>query len=178
MSFNTAAAAGVSAASSGVNWAQVAGFATQVVGTYTSAQGAATQARAQNETIAANIAMANAQGASVQRKAAADQQALMRRVSQMKGTQRAAMAARGLDLSEGTPANILASTDLMAQTDLETIKQNALQDAWGYRVQAQGYAAQRKNPQQAAVTSLLTNAPAVASSWLKLRDSLPKSWSF
>lgn len=54
---------------------------------------------------------------------------------QLKGRQRAAMAANGIDLGEGNAAEIQASTEIMKEIDKNQIEQNAIRSAWGYRTQ-------------------------------------------
>lgn len=58
------------------------------------------------------------------------------RAGQMKSTQRAAMAANGIDLGVGNAAEVQASTDIMKEIDKNQIEENALRTAWGYRTQA------------------------------------------
>jgi len=92
----------------------------------------------------------------------------------LKGTQRASMAARGLDLGEGSPLNILTDTDYMGEVDAGIIKDNVAREAWGYRTQGTNYRnnaemlkfrAGMESPGTAAAGTLLTNAGKVASSW-------------
>lgn len=92
----------------------------------------------------------------------------------LKGTQRASLAANGVDLGEGSAAQILTSTDVMGEIDANTIQANAVRSAWGYRTQAVNQSNQALmsrasadaiNPGQSAVTSLLGSAGSVASNW-------------
>jgi len=92
----------------------------------------------------------------------------------LRSTQRASFAARGMALDEGSPLSILQDTEFMGEQDALTIRDNAAREAWGYRVQAGNYAsdaamlssrAEAESPVSAAVTSLLTGAGSVASSW-------------
>jgi hypothetical protein len=59
-----------------------------------------------------------------------------RKGQQTLGTQRAAMAAAGLDISSGSALSILEDTDYFNEADQLTIKSNAAREAWGYKVQA------------------------------------------
>lgn len=81
-------------------------------------------------------------------------------VAQVKGAQRAAMAANGIDLGVGSATDVLASTDLLGDRDKATIMDNALRTAWGYRVEEAQFAAANKSihPGLAAFTSLLGSA--------------------
>ena len=97
-----------------------------------------------------------------------------RQVGQLKGNQIASMAARGLDLGEGTAADVLASTDIMAEYDEKMIQANAQKEAEGFRMMGKNYAGNaallmgrsgRENPLLSGVSSLLTNAGKVAEYW-------------
>lgn len=63
-------------------------------------------------------------------------QASRLRTAALKSRQRVAMAANGIDLSEGTAVNVLASTDYIGEVDANEIRANAVKAAWGYRTQA------------------------------------------
>jgi hypothetical protein len=55
------------------------------------------------------------------------------------GSQRARMAAQGLDLEEDDALAIQQESAEMGAMDAREIKNNAWQEAWGFRVQAQDY---------------------------------------
>lgn len=102
------------------------------------------------------------------------------RAGQMKSAQRAALAANGVDLSVGSAAEIVASTDIMKEIDKNTIEANAVRSAWGYRTQATSLsndalmrrgAADSMSPVSSTINSLLNNAGGVASSWYQMRKS-------
>lgn len=72
---------------------------------------------------------------------ALDQGAQQERVSrlqyaQVKSRQRAAMAANGVALDEGSALRVQSDTDYLSDVDADTIKTNAIRAAWGQRVQA------------------------------------------
>ena len=99
---------------------------------------------------------------------------IQRQAAGLKGEQRAAMAARGLDLTTGTPADIISSTDFMSQLDQTQAEVNAAREAWGYRTQATNFKNEARtgranasaiSPGLAAATSLLGSATTMASSW-------------
>jgi hypothetical protein len=58
------------------------------------------------------------------------------KAGQLKSTQRAAMAANGIDLGDGNAVDVLASTEIMKEVDMNQITANAVRSAWGYRTQA------------------------------------------
>lgn len=97
-----------------------------------------------------------------------------RQAGALKATQQNSMAARGLDVSEGTPLNILDDTDLMMQMDVDTIKQNAAREAWGSRVKGSNSAAnasllmskaQNENPWLIGAGTLMSGLGAVSDRW-------------
>lgn len=102
-----------------------------------------------------------------------EQQRSRLNTAQVKGAQRAAMAANGVDLGSDTPNRVLTSTDLVGEVDAQTIAANALRTAWGYRVQgAQNRAtAGAISPGMSALTSLMGGASQVAGSWYTLNKA-------
>lgn len=154
-----------------------------VAGTVMSAYSAFQGAKQEQEMAKYNAAVArnNAQMAEYQaqdaisrgNKAAEDHS---RKVAALAGTQRASLAGRGLDLSEGTPVDILTDTELLGQYDQNTIKDNAAKEAWGARVQSSNYSAQAGmyktqasniSPLMAAGGSLLGGAASIADKWYR-----------
>lgn len=61
------------------------------------------------------------------------------KTEQVKGAQRAAMGAAGVDSTSGSFANVLLDTATMGEKDAQTIRTNALREAWGYENQAEEY---------------------------------------
>lgn len=97
------------------------------------------------------------------------------------GTQRATLAGRGIDLSEGTSLNILSDTAYLGEQDALTVKDNTAKNVWAAKVQANNdtanagllkMRADSENPMLSGATSLLTGASKVDPKWL------PKSWGF
>lgn len=93
---------------------------------------------------------------------------------QLKSSQRAALGASGVDLGYGSAAELLTSTDLLKEIDMNQLEANALRSAWGYRTEAvnmRGQAAMADvnarsiNPWMSAASSLLGGAGQVATSW-------------
>jgi hypothetical protein len=54
----------------------------------------------------------------------------------LRGEQRVALAASGVDLSSGTPADVIAAEAAMNALDVATLRANAAREAWGFKVQA------------------------------------------
>lgn len=61
---------------------------------------------------------------------------------QTKASQRAALAANGIAVGEGSAAELQASTDIIKEMDVNQIKANATSQAWGYKTQAVNYESQ------------------------------------
>lgn len=59
-----------------------------------------------------------------------------RQVRQTVGAQRAALAAQGVDVNEGSAVDLQAETAGFGALDALTIKNNAYREAWGYKTQA------------------------------------------
>jgi hypothetical protein len=55
------------------------------------------------------------------------------------GAQRAFFASQGVDVNEGSPADVQANTAYLGELDALTIRNNAAREAWGYRAQAVDY---------------------------------------
>lgn len=159
---------------------QIGGGVTSAIGGYFSAatQKATLKGQAAVADTNARIAELGAQSALLQ----GQQQvgALTLRAGQLKSSQRAAMAANGIDLGVGSAVELQASTDIMAQIDKNTIEANAVRSAWGYRTQAVNFqnealtkrtTAGAISPFGAAAGSLLGSAGSVASSWYSLNKS-------
>lgn len=92
----------------------------------------------------------------------------------LKGTQRAALAANGVDLGEGSAAQILAGTDVVGEIDALTIRQATIGAAGDTRMERVNYendartarnTARGINPSSAAFTSLLGSATEIAGKW-------------
>lgn len=162
-------------------WMAVIPLAIAAVGAISSSQAAGKQAAAtqqseqiQAQTQANNATIANWDAADAITRGQQQAQQSQQSTATLASTQRATMAANGVDLTQGSPANILASTKYQGQVDVNTIQANAARQAWGYANQANtatsnsqllSYGASQINPSQAQQTTLLGGAGQVAGSW-------------
>lgn len=135
----------------------------------------------------------NQQRAEWQAKDALDRGAEAERQQRLKvqsalGSQRAAMAANGVDLSSGSPLDILGDTAMYGEMDALTIRSNAEREAYGYRVQSQNFATNAQLSQMrgssaqtagaiGAGSTLLTGAGQAASTWAKFGGSGGSSYT-
>lgn len=97
---------------------------------------AAKKAAAYNAQIASNNATIDAQNRSSSlQQGEVDAQNAMRKQASMTGDQRAQMSANGIDITQGSAQDMLASTKFLGGIDVNTIQSNAARQAWGYSVQ-------------------------------------------
>ena len=154
--------------------AQLFGSILSAGGAYSSAKGAKAGYKAQAAIARNNAKYLEWEAEDALARGARAEQGVRLRTAGVKSDQRAAFAARGLDMGYGSALDILTDTDYMGDVDAKTERNNAAREAWGKRQQARGalndaalLASQAKaiSPTRAAFTSLLTNAKPVADSW-------------
>ena len=81
-----------------------------------------------------------------------------RKVSQLKGQQRAAMAASGLDVDFGNAADLTADTNMLAREDAGRIYQQGAENIRTYDIQGANYRSQAVASRQAATGALIGGA--------------------
>lgn len=184
------ASAGTTLGMSAATWGSL-GTGLQVAGLVSGALGASRQSEATQQAYnyQAAVNKNNAQVAEWQAQDALQrgtkaEQAQRLKVAQLKSSQRAGFAARGVALDEGSPLAILQDTDMMGEMDALTIRDNAEKEAWGARMQGANYSsdsamlsarAGAESSTGAAFGSLLTGAGAVAGSWYDRRRKTGES---
>jgi hypothetical protein len=143
-------------------------------GAMTQAQGQKNQAEYASLVGANNAKLAEWQAQSVEEKGIRAGEAVGRNQAKVRATQKAALAANGLDLGEGSAAATLAQTDYFGLEDQRTTAQNASDQAWGVRRKGAEYTAEAAmqkskadsiNPFMSGATSLLGSAANVADKW-------------
>jgi hypothetical protein len=153
---------------------QYAGMAMSAVNAYQNSQGAKTAYGMQSQVAQNNAQIANWQADDALARGNRDAIRMRIKTNQVKGSQRAALAANGVDLGQGSALNILTDTDYFGDVDADTIQGNAAKEAWALRNQAGNFTseskllrsrAERENPLFAGGASLLTSAGKVAGNW-------------
>lgn len=86
-----------------------------------------------------NAIYADREAASAMDRANEEQVAHYRKLAALRGEQRASMAAGGLDLGLGSPADALADTSVLGNEDAARLSANGAQETMGYRINAQNY---------------------------------------
>lgn len=153
------------------------------MGAYSQAQGqkAALRAEAQIQSNNATLAEWQAEDAIARGETAAVQ--VQQQGAQLKGRQRAGMAANGVDLSYGSAMQVINDTDYLAAVDASQTTANAAREAWGYRMEARqltdrskaaSAGASQVSPWLSAGTSLLGSATQAADRWYA-RESRTKA---
>lgn len=159
----------------------VAGVVASTLGSYKKSSSDAAAYEYQSKIAANNAMLAEWQESDARRRGDTTQNIVRQRGAQMKGTQQASMAARGLDLGEGSPLNILTDTDFMTARDVATVQDNTNKEVYALQIQAANYTsnsqmlqmrANTESPWMAAGGTLLTGATSVASGWYS-RNRMP-----
>lgn len=138
-------------------------------------QGQAAKAVGRNNQVMAEYAAQDAL-----RRGDAEAASIQRRASQTAGAQRAALAAKGVDIGTGTAGEIQDQTDFFSLVDQGTVRDNAKRDAWSARTQganarAQGDAAARQGNTSAFATLLGTGGQ-VADKWRTYNKTAPSAF--
>jgi hypothetical protein len=108
-------------------------------GAYSQAAGQKDQANYQAKVAANNATVAEMQAQDAKARGDVAAAATRRKYAALLGTQRASLAARGLDISDGSPNAILQDTAYFGAVDEQTTRENAAREAWGYRVRAANF---------------------------------------
>lgn len=165
----------------GMTGMQTAGLGMQAYGAGMSAVASYNQAKTQKSTLqyeaavaSNNATMANYQAGQAQVIGAQLEQSQRLKTSQTIGSERAQMAANGIDLGMGSASDILTSTTMMGERDVLTVRDNANRQSWAYKVQAQNYTSEANmdtsmsnsiDPTMAGLSSLIGGATGVARSY-------------
>lgn len=107
-----------------------------------------------------NARRAELSAADAIRRGEKDATEVKKQAKKLVGSQRAAMAAQGIVLDDGSALDIQEDTAAMGAEDAMTVRNNAWREAWGFRTQASDYRGQAKFARMAARnearTTLLT----------------------
>lgn len=153
------------------SYAQAAQIGYNMAASYQKAKAEKAIARYKAQVAKNNAQVAEWQAQQEERIGAFEEQNSRLRTADLYGTQRAVMAANGLDLGEGVATDILATSKYMGERDALTIRDNASRKAWAARVQKTNFlnesafstaTANAINPFMSSIGSLLGNAGAVA----------------
>lgn len=153
--------------------AQMVSLGLSAAGTAFSAIGAMNQASAAQQVARNNAKVAEMQAQDAERRGEREAMELQRRVAATKSAQRVSLAAKGLDLTYGTAADLQDQTDFFGQSDVATTRMNARKEAWARRGQSANFQAEAlsSRPWLAGGSTLLAGAGQVADKWYTYRGA-------
>jgi len=159
---------------------QAGGVATSTVGSYYAAKGQKTALKLQARIAEVNAKIAEGQSRDALQRGERQEQGTRMGAAQLRSSQRAAMGSSGIDLGSETAAAVLTSTDYLTEVETNTIKANALREAWGFRMdagQSRSEASMARatakgiSPAGEAFSTLMTGAAQVAGSYAGFKDT-------
>lgn len=95
-----------------------------------------TQGAIQSQQLSTNAQLARMQADDAKNRGEIEAQKRARQGAKDQGSQRANLAAQGIDVNTGSAADIQTDTGRAAATDVATIRSNAWRSAWGFNVEA------------------------------------------
>ena len=155
-----------------------AGTAVNSYAAYQQAQAQKNAAKYEAAIAQQNQRLASWQAQDARARGAIEEARYAREAGQLMGSQRAALAASGVDISSGSAADIQADTTRLADLDLAAIRANTEREAFGYQVEARDaqaasrlsrYGAQSIRPGLVAAGTLLGGSAQVADSWYRYK---------
>lgn len=163
----------VAIAALGLTAMQTAVVGSALAASAISAASAVQQGRAAAQVARNNQVMAGYAAQDAIKRGDAEAMKAQQRARQIVGAQRAGMAAKGLDLGEGTAAELQDQTDFFGQVDAATTRDNARRAAWTARQTGNAAAAQgqfqQANSNLQAFGSVLGGASQVAGQWYSFK---------
>lgn len=122
--------------------------------------------------------MAGLQAKDVERRGALSATAIRQQGQRIIGSQRAALAAQGIDIATGSAVDVQADTARQAELDAQQVEANAWRQAWGIREQGREDAfagrMQGADLDQRAFASALTGGAAFVRSGVAAADTLSR----
>lgn len=103
---------------------------------YSQSQAIRAQSRHQRDMLETNQRIAEMQADDAIKRGDKEAAKIGQQVKQTVGSQRAALAAQGIDVDVGSAADIQESTRALGVQDMQTVRMNAWKEAWGLKVEA------------------------------------------
>lgn len=120
----------------------LAGSAFQAYGQYTNLLAESKSLKYRSEIAANNATLANMEAVQRRSQGNIDYTRYRLFVARQLSRQRTAFAATGVDISGGTPAEVISDTAAIGETEALTVRHNSLMDVWRLRSQATGFEAE------------------------------------
>jgi hypothetical protein len=112
--------------------------------TISSTMASRAQERFEGKVLSLNQRIVEEQASDVLRRSEFDIRQVRLRGAQIAGSQRARLAVQGIDISEGSAAEVQRQTAELTAEDVKTIRSNAYREAAGFKIQSIGIASQRR----------------------------------
>lgn len=122
--------------------ASLAGTAISAVGQMQSGQAQAAAAKHEQAVAQNNAIIANRMAVDAQKRGAVEEEDHRRKTAQLKARQVAVMSASNLDITSGSPLEVLGDTAQLGELDALTIRANARREALGHQTQMMNFEAQ------------------------------------
>jgi hypothetical protein len=146
---------------------------------YSQSEAKKLQGKYQKELFDHNSRMAGLQAEDALRRGDREANQQRKKARQVQGSQRAALAAQGIDVDLGSAAEIQDETIVQGERDAQTVRNNAWREAWGYRAQAEDAASRGLMgdaiAQSDARNTLITGGMNAAGSFAKAGRSMDGS---
>lgn len=157
------------------------GLALSAAGTVQTVRANNAAADAANEQAKENAKLAEAQAQNATMTGLVEEDRRREQTRRMLATQRATIAANNLDMSTGTPLELLGDTAAVGEQDALMIRANAAREAWGFRSQGVNYknegamakAAAKNNNRATILTSAGNLASGAANLYSSRRSTAP-----
>lgn len=107
-----------------------------LVGGVAESEAQADQGRYQEHMFNVNAKLAEDQAADAVKRGDQEANQVAQKVKQVRGSQRVAYAAQGIDVNSGVAAEVQADTEALGAIDMVKIREGAWREAWGYKVEA------------------------------------------
>lgn len=133
----------------------IAATAAATIGTGYSALQSAAQSRYQGQVADQNAKLANEAARREEENTRDAALQHYRKVGALKGQQRVAMAAGGVDVNFGNAADLTADTDMLANEDVRRIYDQGAENVLGRNIESSNYRSQAKASRQAATGALV-----------------------
>lgn len=118
------------------------GTGLQAYGQYTNLLAESKSLKYRSEIAANNATLANMEAAQRRSQGNIDYTRYRLFVARQLSRQKTAFTASGVDISGGTPAEVISDTAAIGETEALTIRHNSLMDVWQLRNQATGFEAE------------------------------------
>jgi hypothetical protein len=124
--------------------------ATTMFASYTDSQAQMSAGKFNRDQARRNAGLMSLQAQEIEERGQKESNLHRRKVRGMVGSQRAALAAQGIDVGSGTALDVQGETAYLGEMDAQQIKENAMLEAYGLRSKARNLMSQSRYDYKAA----------------------------